>query len=187
MKIWAGIFTICLLIIFAGSAYCDSDNDYAVLVQETPAGAGSINPGIGVHSFSADEMVTITTVPRKGYHFVCWLGDVTDPGANRTTFAVDGPKIIIAVFERDAYDFSGMSTQAGSGNSVLTPLSGNFTSPVYAGGTVNDYDYPDSPDYPDNPIEPVPEPTTAVLLATGCYLYLNKRRSSKPIRHDQDR
>ena len=89
--------TICFLG-FIGSVF--GQGDYAVLVQESPVGAGEIKPGIGVHTFSINETVTLTTVPKPGYRFVYWLGDVSNPTTNRTMLAVDGPKIIIAVFEQ---------------------------------------------------------------------------------------
>lgn len=149
---------------------------YAVLVQESPAGAGEIQPGIGVHNFSANEIVTFTTVPKTGWKFVYWLGDVYDPTKNRTMTAVDGPKIIIAVFERDEFEFIAPAAGASLGPARLTPrydviggsLGGGYTPPP-----------PNPPPPNPPPPPPIPEPQTIVLLATGGYLIrrnLSKKR-----------
>jgi hypothetical protein len=148
-----------------------AQGDYAVLVQESPVGAGEITPGIGVHTFGVNEMVTFTTVPKAGYHFVYWLGDVSDPAANRTMLAVDGPKIVIAVFERDSYELPGNSAAISSGPESLTPRYDSI------GGDLPSISPPplsppDNPHYPDNP---VPEPGTMILLASGAYMVMRKR------------
>jgi hypothetical protein len=39
-------------------------------------------------------------MPKPGYIFLYWLGSVDDMITNRTTVLIDGPKIVIAVFER---------------------------------------------------------------------------------------
>jgi hypothetical protein len=150
--------------------------NYAVLMQESPVGAGEIMPGIGVHTFGINETVTLNTVPKKGYKFVYWLGDVSDPTTNRTTMSVDGPKIIIAVFTRDSYEAYAQlssSTPVAQGQEFLMPRNDTI------GGDMPDIDPPsddsDDPDYPDNP---VPEPGTIILLSAGV-LVLRKKLFKK--------
>jgi len=169
----------CLLILLCGLTLAESN--YSVLFQESPAGAGEIKPGIGVHLYGSSETVTITTVPKKGYKFVTWLGDVSDPTANRTQLTVDGPKIVIAVFQRDQYAFTSMdSPQVSLGPERLTPNSVTYGGDLGSGITdTDDSDYPDYPDYPDDPKkpdDPIPEPLTVSLLSLGTLYLLRKKR-----------
>jgi len=80
---------LCFILLFCIKGLALSN--YAVLVEESPVGAGEIKPGIGVLTFNPNETVTLTTVARAGWCFVYWLGDVSDPKANQTMLAVDGP------------------------------------------------------------------------------------------------
>ncbi|MFA5292905.1 MAG: PEP-CTERM sorting domain-containing protein [Phycisphaerae bacterium] len=184
MKFYYGVFTICVLLTFFGLACAQSD--YAILVQESPAGAGVIKPGVGVHTVGINETITLTTVPNTGWKFVYWLGDVQDPTANRTKVNVNGPKIIIAVFERDEY---AMLSPAGPQISVGPPgLYPNYVysrGGEYTGGGSRRYDPPDYPPYnppeePENmppPVpEEIPEPATMMLLGLGTYLISIKRK-----------
>jgi hypothetical protein len=45
---------------------CFAQSNYAVLVEESPVGAGEIEPGAGVHMFNVNETVTLTTVAMPG-------------------------------------------------------------------------------------------------------------------------
>ncbi|UCG47345.1 MAG: PEP-CTERM sorting domain-containing protein [Phycisphaerales bacterium] len=83
----------------------------ALLVQKTPDQGGFISPDVGVYEFAADSEVTLTAVPRPGYQFVYWLGDVLDPTSTSTVAYLDKPKIIIAVFEQISH---GQSLGGGS-------------------------------------------------------------------------
>lgn len=148
------------------SGYCQSN--YAVLVQESPAGAGKINPGMGVHSFSANKTISLNAVPSPGWQFVYWLGSVSDPTRNNTTLAVNGPKIVIAVFERVAYKFGPKPGNPSVGPEISTP---QFYSPnnSYTGG--GRYIPPPPP-----PPPPIPEPATISMLAAGVFILRNKMR-----------
>ena len=158
-----GIFIICLLGLLS-TAFA---GNYAVLVQESPAGAGVVKPGIGVQNFGADEIITLTTVAKSGWKFVYWLGDVQDPTANRTKLNVDGPKIVIAVFERDEYALPDASPQISVGPAGTYPRSD-----AIGGSLGGGYTPPDTPDTPDTPEEPVPEPSTIFLLLAGSLAFL---------------
>jgi hypothetical protein len=147
-----------------------AQSGYAVLVEESPVGAGEIKPGIGIHTFNINEKVTLTTIARPGWRFVYWLGDVSDPTANRTMFSVDGPKIIIAVFKRDEYELPGDSMTASSGPESLTRRADSISSGGFSGGGGGGGgDNPPSPP-PEPPPEPVPEPQTLIIMAVGIYI-----------------
>jgi hypothetical protein len=159
-----------------------AQNGYSVLMQESPLGAGEIKPGIGVHEYGDAENVTITTAPKKGYHFVTWLGDVADPTANRTQLTVDGPKIIIAVFERDQYDLQAAdSPQISAGPEAMYPRSDTYTN---SNGTWDPpADTPEYPSYdpPDNPPPtPVPEPLSLCIIGLGA-AYLSRKQLLKKV------
>jgi len=176
MKLYYGGFVSSLLLCLCGLTM--AQGNYSVLVQESPAGAGEIKPGIGVHSYGVSETVTVSTIPKAGYKFVTWLGDVSDPTANRTQLTVDGPKIVIAVFERDQYSFAAMdAAQVSVGPERLTPNSVTFGGDLGSGITkTDDPDYPDDPDDPYEPDDPVPEPLTVSLLSLGGMYLLCKKR-----------
>ncbi|MFA6175194.1 MAG: PEP-CTERM sorting domain-containing protein, partial [Phycisphaerae bacterium] len=161
-------FILCLTIASCTGVFAQN---YAVLMQESPAGAGEIQPGIGVHTFGINQTVTLNTVPKKGYKFVYWLGDVSDPSANRTTMSVDGPKIIIAVFTRDSYELPSANAAICQGPEGLFPRHDEL------GDMPSIPSPPDEPDDPDDP-PPVPEPGTMILLSAGV-LALRKRLFKK--------
>ncbi len=178
--------TICFIFLFC--IRCFAQSDYAVLVQESPVGAGEIQPGIGIHTFYADEIVTLTTIARPGWKFVYWLGEVSDPTANRTMIAVDGPKIIIAVFQRDEIELPGGDMPVGDGPATMTSRYDGFSSGGFSGGGGGDdpppYYPPDPPPYyppeppPDNPppVPGVPEPATVLLFGIGTWLLAINRK-----------
>ena len=178
------LIIICFIFLFCLKGFAQSD--YAVLVQESPAGAGEIKPGPGVHTFGINENVTLTTVARPGWRFVYWLGEVSDPTANRTMLAVDGPKIIIAVFQRDEYELPGGGSDmaVGSGEERLTRRSDNISSGDFSGGGGGDnppsppYYPPEPPNPPDNPppVPDVPEPATVLFFGIGTWLVAINRK-----------
>ena len=174
--------TICFTLAVCTTGF--AQGNYAVLVQESPVGAGEITPGLGVHTFGINEMVTLTTVPKAGYHFVYWLGDVSDPTTNRTMLAVDGPKIVIAVFERDSYELPGNSAAISSGPESLTPRYDQISGGEFSSSPSPS---PNPPGPPPPTPEPVPEPQTMILLSAGAYMGLRKRlfekRCLKIVRH----
>lgn len=173
-------------------AYCETDGT-SLLLQQTPPQGGKITPSVGVHHFEPYTGVTLTAVPKPGYHFVYWLGDVSDPTANSTIVYLDTPKIVIAVFERSEYDFltgeerpqsrpvGGMS---GGGADYSRRGGGGGGGGGGTGGSPSNGDkngeFPVPPEGNDFPVpEPIPEPATGVLLVLGSFFAFVKHRAKK--------
>jgi hypothetical protein len=185
-----------------GSASAQTDGTVLVL-QQTPAQGGSMTPGEGVHHFEPYSQVTLTAVPKPGYQFVYWLGDVSDPTANSTTVYLDAPKIIIAVFEQTDYELlvpdEGLRwlQSAPRGRTGLFASARDYSRTVYTGGrgTVprrrkwrwppppeielpDDFPVPEQGD--DFPV-PIPEPAAGVLLVLSSLLALAKHRPNRSV------
>lgn len=167
------VITACL----AAPAYCQT----TLMVQQSPPDGGTVTPAVGVYDFAPNSEVTLTAVPKPGYQFVYWLGDVSDATSARAVTYLNTPKIIIAVFVRSEYEFllgsdairsmpiGGMyasardyGNQGGGGASIGRPPSFSPPRPPE-----NNQNVP-VPEPHNIPIpEPVPEPATGVLLILG--------------------
>lgn len=168
--------------LFIGPAYSQAET--AVMLQQSPVQGGEINIGTGVHYFGHGSEVTLIATPRPGYRFVYWLGDVSDETSNNTTAYLDGPKIIIAVYEREDYAFLEETSFTPQGDS----MSGRLISPSdYSrsggSGAVKQKKYvrqtPEALENDPFPVpDPVPEPTTVLLLGIGGLL-ASRRKSKK--------
>jgi hypothetical protein len=166
---------------------CAADGT-ALLLQQTPPQGGTITPDTGIHQFKPKTKVVLTAVPKPGYQFVYWLGDVCDPTANKTMVYLDVPKIVIAVFERASYAFTVIPEGTKS-----PPLGGSIPSPAdysrqgYTGGGAKRISRPEPPQPPQPPVPkksddlpiPSPEPATVMLLAFGGLLTLLRKPSMK--------
>jgi hypothetical protein len=169
------------------------DDPYALLVQKSPEYGGVVTPSDSVQMTGIDQLITITAIPRDGYEFVYWLGDVTTPTNSVTTVLVDTPKMVIAIFQRPENEIfaetnpggsargggsssrgrrnsipasSLMSSSSGSGSRSYSPVRTNPEYIIY---------YPnDDPDDPDDP--DVPEPATMLMLGAGAIMLLRKRK-----------
>lgn len=143
--------------------------DVTLLIQPSPLQGGTITPNPGVHYFQRNTALTLNAVPKPGYQFVCWLGDVGDATSNSTLLYLNDPKIIIAVFERVEYEYlsAGASISSGGGDSVGTGHS------VFAGGSAAQ---PGRGGHPRKPKPtPIPEPITALLLSLGSIIMLRRK------------
>lgn len=148
---------------------------YELCIEQSPAKAGTVTPASGTHRFSSDATVPISADPQPGYRFAYWLGDVSEPSAAQTTVYVDGPKIIVAVFEptdRRRYEREFSLGGGGGGTGGLLPTATDFSSPGWspAGGAgTRKVNLPGS-------VVVTPEPATVVLLFLGGLVLRQKGR-----------
>ena len=180
--ILAIMFVFCALL---EPAYCQT-NGTALLLQQTPVQGGTITPDVGVHHFDLNTDVSLTAVPRPGYQFVYWLGDVSDPTAYRTFVCLDAPKIVVAIFERAEYEFADVleRSQSAPGGGLFASAS-DYSHQAFSGGTggrrVEGPRFPSPPDQepqpqPDDFPVPIPEPAMVCLLGLGGLILLRRRR-----------
>ncbi|MCX5638351.1 MAG: PEP-CTERM sorting domain-containing protein [Planctomycetota bacterium] len=183
-------------------AYCQLPG-VTLLLQQSPAQGGTVIPSPGVYDFAPNSEVTLTAIPKSGYHFDYWLGDVTDPTSSTTTALLNKPKIIIAVFEQTEYNTLIVGASAGASASGTRHGGGSFGGSVAIDSSPPPSPPDNPPGPPDNPPKeyapepppeppmppeppippeppqpPVPEPATGLLLALGGGLALLKRRSA---------
>jgi hypothetical protein len=181
-------------------AYCQVD-DYVLLMRQTPEQGGQVTPSAGVHRFGQDDVITLTAVPNPGYQFMYWMGDVTEVTKSSTMVLLNGPKIIVAVFERTDFMFimdeetqpKGVGREismrnlvylgggGGGGSAYKEPKEFRWTPPEES-----DFPVPEPPEdefpvpepafpVPDNEV-PIPEPATIALMGFGALAFVRKRR-----------
>lgn len=195
---------VVLFSIFSAADAAEPANSYALLVQQSPVEGGTVSPGTGVHKIEIGQTVSLTAVPRPGYRFLYWLGDVAASGTVDTTIQVDSPKMVVAVFTREAYEeelpgvqlIKGTYGGGGGGGRLIG-------TPMFSTGGANPGSYYDPGDliinYPpfepeaeeeppvqldegetwvpgENPQE-VPEPATLLLLGMGALTLFKKNRT----------
>lgn len=164
-------------------AYCQTP-DVALLLQQTPAKGGAITPTAGVYHFELNSEVILTAVPKPGYQFVYWLGDVSDPAASNTIVYLDKPKIIIAVFEQSEYGAlaaeEGMpgGGGGGGGSGLVTTVANYGQTGGISGGGAGGGSPKISKSVSSKGTEVIPEPATGVLLVLGS-LFAFTRRGAK--------
>jgi hypothetical protein len=209
---WQGIILALALVLYSllEPAYCQHTSRpfaewqprtdaTALLLQQSSPQAGTVTPEAGVHYFDLNSEVTLTAVPKPGYYFVYWMGDVSDPTANSTVVYLDAPKIVIAVFERSEYesllekelqntlgggermylssaDYSNQSYEGGGGaGSVSVPRARVLPSPLPLEPSPEPEEEEPEPD--EFPVPHAPEPATLVLFGTaGIWIFTRKRR-----------
>ena len=113
-----------------------SDDGYALLIQSSPPDAGSVTPGMGVHKTVVGQTVALSAVPKQGYQFLYWLGDVSSTSGPDTTISVDSPKLVVAVFARE--DFDEELPGAGIVDGQFSPGGGRRGfNPIQSPGSIN--------------------------------------------------
>ena len=197
------VLCLTLVMMCLVTSYCQAGK-VALLLQQSPADGGSVEPGIGVHQLDGNSQITLRAVPQTGYQFVTWLGEVDEPTAPVTETYMDSPKIVIAVFERVQYDSieaAELLFSAPGGGGGLRPSAADISRASGGGGggrrggrvygsgageelldeldedefpVPNDGDAFPVPDGPDNP--EVPEPATVLLLVSGGVILRLRRR-----------
>jgi len=197
---------VVILVSLGGSAHCQSEG-VSLLLQQIPAQGGTITPSVGVHHLKPNSEIILTATAKPGYQFVCWLGDVSDPKASSTIAYINGPKIIIALFERTDYeDLLTQTGAAGGGGSGASGSAsggsfsdvGNQTGLMIGGGGGTPKVLLPAPASPPVTIdldklfvEPptflapvlgeqaIPEPATGILLALGSLFTFVRYRASR--------
>ena len=196
-----GVYNLLTLIIVlsVSAAAAASDEAYALLIQSSPPDAGSVTPGLGVHKTAIGQTVALSAVPKKGYRFLYWLGDVSLTSGPDTTVSVDSPKLVVAVFSRE--DFDEELPGAGVTDGRYAPGGGGSYNPIQSPGSVSPAsaffdrpggftfpDIPDESDVDDIPVpgdiddipvpgdDEIPEPATILLLGVGSSVLLKRRR-----------
>lgn len=180
----AAAIVSCWLIV---PAYCQSQ-DIVLLLEQTPVKGGEIKPSAGVHHFKSGTEIMLTAVPRPGYKFTHWLGEVSDATATSTVVYLNKPKVIVAVFEQAEHGGSagggGISAGGGGAPGSLFPTALDFSRPGGFSGGGGGGAKPQKPSYVIKDTKPspkapeVPEPATGLLLVMGS-LFVFKRRSRK--------
>ena len=169
------VFFLGLSLVFCGlsaSDYCQA-SEVALLVQCTPSEGGAITPSAGIHYFPLGSEVKLVAVPKSGYHFLYWLGDVGDPQSMKTVAKLEGHKIVIAVFEKIFEE-----EFVGAGGSTVGSPERNMG----GGGGVSSGWGPRPPSVQPVPRprpiprRPIAEPSTVLLFGLAAVMLRRKKR-----------
>ncbi len=173
-------------------AYCQSLG-VTLLLQQTPTQGGVITPNTGIYHYAPNSEVTLTAMPKPGFRFVYWLGDVSEPTTSYTVVQLNEPKIVVAVFEpinNEALVASENLPAGGSGGYYtgggLSPSATDFgrpTATIMGGGAGPRLQGPVLLSLQANDgMAETPEPATGVLLVLGSMFVFARRRIRKQAR-----
>lgn len=158
-----------LMVLFCAlfvSTHCLAE-DVAVLIGQSPPNGGEVAGGTGVRYYPSGSMIRLLAIPRPGFQFVYWLGDVVDPLLISTVVHIDGPKIIIAVYAKLPEDepLESASPQIGvAAGSAETGVRAAEPKP--------------SPPHPPPPPPPPAEPSTIFLFGLAAVILRRRYRRS---------
>ncbi|MHC4751388.1 MAG: InlB B-repeat-containing protein [Planctomycetota bacterium] len=164
-------------------AYCKTPS-VTLLLEQTPSTGGEITPVAGVYYYAPGAEVTLTAVPKPGYQFVHWLGEVSDPASKSTVVYLNKPKVIIAVFEQTEYGIlgEGESLAAGGGaGGGPVPTAVDFSRPAGLSSGGGGKPQPQKLVFMESgdAAPEVPEPATGVLLVLGSLFAFSRRGVKK--------
>ena len=77
---------------------CLAISAHAARLNITRIGEGTINPNVGVYSYSWGKQVTVTATPAPGWVLDHWEGDLTGTGSSKTFYSL-GDKRVTVVFQ----------------------------------------------------------------------------------------
>jgi hypothetical protein len=173
---WCARCIVTLALIAPGVSWAQADSvSYELCIEHSPASAGTVTPNVGTHRFGANAVVTVSAEAQPGYRFACWIGDVRDPKAKRTTVYLNSPKVVVAVFQPTSDDapperlsFGG----GGGGSSALSRSLVDLSAPSISPGGAPKVEKSKTPTIV---VVPTPEPSTVLLLGLGAVV-LRRRR-----------
>lgn len=179
-KIYPTLLVVSLAFAASVSAIAADDAGYALLIQSSPVDGGNVTPGNGVHNVQIGDKMQLAAVPRAGFRFLYWVGDVSQIDTTETTVEMSSPKLVVAVFVREQFEDmlpAGVISGSATGGTYASsgPSSGGR-----GYGTANfipDFDGFSTPTPPedDNSVY-VPEPATMLLLAAGAIALARKQQ-----------
>ncbi len=96
-----GAFELCLELQFGHFLVtCSSPPSDAITDKLTmavsPANAGTTNPTVGINYALDGTIKAISTAPKRGYSFLDWTGNVTDPSSASTTVIMHTDQLVTA-------------------------------------------------------------------------------------------
>jgi PhoPQ-activated pathogenicity-related protein len=74
---------------------CLAVSTQAARLSITHIGEGTINPDVGVHSYSWGRQITIKATPAAGWVVDHWEGDITGTGSTKTVYLFDDKRVTV--------------------------------------------------------------------------------------------